>query len=96
MNSFVHLPSADEGEYREVIEQVFLPVVEIECLKRKDYLTPKEIKKLYGITPKTLANKRSLSTGPKYIKEGKTILYPHKDLKRYLNRSAVEPGAPTA
>lgn len=45
-------------------------------------LTPGEAAEMLGITPKTLANKRSNGGGPKYIKLGPPPPDGHRDNRR--------------
>lgn len=60
---------------------------ELEVLKRKKLLTPKEVQKLYGLNAKTLATKRCLGTGPAYVQFEKNspIYYEHSSLQKYLD-----------
>ena len=60
-------------------------VQEIEEIKRKVNLTPEEVERVYGLNAATLANKRTKAEGPRYIKDGGKILYPQKELQKYLN-----------
>lgn len=46
---------------------------------------------LLGRAPKTLANWRSEGTGPRYVKDGASILYRMVDLESWLEAHAVEP-----
>lgn len=60
---------------------------ELEWLKRKQLLTPKEVEKLYGLKAGTLANKRGMGRGPEYIQEGPDcpVYYEHGGIRRYLD-----------
>ena len=64
-------------------------VQEIEEIKRKVNLTPEEVERVYGLNAATLANKRTKAAGPRYIKDGGKILYPQKDLQKYLNEREI-------
>lgn len=74
---------------KPMAEQVCRSVGEIETLKRKEYLTPDEVEKVYGLRATTLANKRSKVQGPEYTKAGEKILYRHQDIKTYLDARRV-------
>lgn len=78
-----------ENVLKPMAEQVCLSVREIEALKRKEYLTPDEVEKLYGLRATTLANKRTKAQGPEYTKAGEKILYRHQDVKKYLDARRV-------
>ena len=68
----------------DALERLLAPVAEVERLKRKEYLTPEEVELVYGLKPKTLANKRMKAQGPEYIKDGERILYKQQAVKKYL------------
>lgn len=78
---------------RETFEQTLGPlavsVQEIEEIKRKINLTPEEVERVYGLNAATLANKRAKSAGPRYIKDGGKILYPQKELQKYLSEREI-------
>lgn len=78
-----------ENVLKPMAEQVYLSVGEIEKLKRKEYLTPDEVEKLYGLRATTLANKRTKAQGPQYTKAGEKILYRHQDVKKYLDARRI-------
>lgn len=71
------------------LERLLAPVAEVERLKRKEYLTPEEVELVYGLKPKTLANKRMKAQGPEYIKDGDRILYKQQAIKKYLEAKTV-------
>ena len=87
-----------EAELREMLEdlaeRVLAPlaseVMEIEELKRKEFLTPDEVERIYGLKATTMANKRSRAQGPEYIKDGEKILYSQKAVKAYLAAKHVK------
>ena len=60
---------------------------ELELLKRKKLLTPKEVQKLYGLNATTLANKRCAGKGPAYIQEVEDgpVYYEQTAIQRYLD-----------
>ena len=73
----------------DALERLLAPVAEVERLKRKEYLTPEEVELVYGLKPKTLANKRMKAQGPEYIKDGERILYKQQAIKKYLEAKTV-------
>ena len=73
----------------DALERLLAPVAEVERLKRKEYLTPEEVELIYGLKPKTLANKRLKAQGPEYIKDGERILYRQQAIKKYLEAKTV-------
>ena len=73
----------------DALERLLAPVADVERLKRKEYLTPEEVELIYGLKPKTLANKRLKAQGPEYIKDGDRILYRQQAIKKYLEAKTV-------
>jgi len=71
------------------LERLLAPVVQLEKLKRKEYLTPDEVEIVYGLKAATLANKRTKSQGPEYIKDGERILYRQQAVRAYLESRAI-------
>lgn len=74
----------------ETIEKLLLPVAEMEALKRKEYLTEKEVALLYSISPDSLRTERSRGLGPGYVKDGKRVLYPRRELAAYFERRLIK------
>ncbi len=78
---------------QEIFERTLGPlassVQEIEEIKRKINLTPEEVEKVYGLNAATLANKRAKAAGPRYIKDGGKILYPQREIQKYLGQREV-------
>jgi hypothetical protein len=72
------------GNIESALERLLAPIVHVERLKRREYLTPEEVEAVYGLKAVTLANKRSKAQGPEYIKDGDKILY---------RQQAILPGA---
>ncbi len=62
---------------------------EIEEIKRKVNLTPEEVERVYGLNAATLANKRTKGEGPRYIKDGGKVLYPQREVQKYLNAREI-------
>ena len=73
----------------DALERLLAPVAEVERLKRKEYLTPEEVELVYGLKPKTLANKRLKAQGPEYTKDVDRILYKQQAIKKYLEAKTV-------
>ena len=73
----------------DALERLLAPVAEVERLKRKEYQTSEEVELIYGLKPKTLANKRLKAQGPEYIKDGDRILYRQQAIKKYLEAKTV-------
>ena len=48
------------------------------------YLTPREVEQNFPLNAKTLANWRSQSRGPTYLKIGGRIFYQAHEIKRFL------------
>ena len=48
-----------------------------------ELLKPGQVTDYLGISPKTLANLRSMGTGPRYCKIGSRIFYRHADVLQY-------------
>lgn len=61
-------------------------------MSKKQYLTPEEVVDRYRGTMsiRTLANWRSMRTGPKFLKIGKAVLYDEADLDAWDERNAVK------
>lgn len=60
--------------------------VELERLKRKEYLTPDEVEKIFGLNANTLRKRRVEGTGPEYSKDGDRVLYARRVVERYLEQ----------
>ena len=75
--------------FERTLGPLAISVQEIEEIKRKVNLTPEEVERVYGLNAATLANKRTKAAGPRYIKDGGKILYPQKELQKYLNEREI-------
>ena len=88
MNTPEFSPDEISESLQLTLERLLTPVVdsivEIERLKRREYLTPEEVEALYGLKAVTLANKRMQARGPEYIKDGGKIFYKQQTIKKYL------------
>ena len=89
LNAKLNTVLARMDSMQETFERTLGPlaasVQEIEELKRKINLTPEEVERVYSLNSATLANKRAKAAGPRYIKDGGKILYPQRELQKYLN-----------
>jgi hypothetical protein len=74
----------------ERIALLFAPAAEMEKLNRKEYLTEKEVGALYSVSPATLRAERSRGQGPGYVKDGRRVLYPRKELNAYFSSRLVK------
>lgn len=74
----------------ERIAQLFAPAAEMERLNRKEYLTEKEVGVLFSVSTATLRAERSRGQGPGYVKDGRRILYPRKELDAYYSNRLVK------
>ena len=54
-------------------------------------LTPEAVAEKLGVAPKTLANWRSMDTGPKHYKVGRFVRYKEPEVREWLDRHAVLP-----
>lgn len=59
-------------------------VVELEVLKRREYLTTDEVEKVYPLNAHTLRKRRMNGEGPAYSKDGAVIVYSHESIRKYL------------
>lgn len=59
-------------------------VIEIEILKRKEYLTTEEVEKVYPLKASTLCKRRVNGEGPAYSKDGANVVYSHTAIRQYL------------
>ena len=71
--------------FEQTLGPLAVSVQEIEEIKRKVNLTPEEVARVYGLNAATLANQRTKAAGPPYIKVGGKVLYPQRELQKYLN-----------
>lgn len=58
---------------------------------QKKFLTPSELSERWGerITVRTLANWRSLGSGPRFVKIGGAILYPVDEVSQWERSNTV-------
>ncbi len=53
-------------------------------------LNEKEAAELLGQSPRTLQQWRWRATGPRYVKNGRSVRYSLTDLQEFIDRNAVE------
>jgi hypothetical protein len=59
-------------------------IVELEILRRREYLTTDEVEKLYPLKANTLRKRRINGEGPAYTKDGSTVIYSQSAIRKYL------------
>ena len=73
---------------RRALERVMAPVrdaiCEMERLRRKEYLSEKEVALLFSLPASTLRTKRFRGGGPEFVKLGSRVLYARKALDAFL------------
>lgn len=57
------------------------------------YLTPTEASDYLGLSKGTLANMRSLGTGPSYVRRGRVVRYAEGDIVAWLESGRVQVSA---
>lgn len=72
-----------------VLEKIMQPVVEIEILKRKEYLCVEEVAHVFNLNVGSLNTQRSRRVGPPYIKNGNRVLYKTQAVRDYLESRHV-------
>lgn len=72
------------------IAQLFQPAARMEILNRKEFLTEKEVEELFSIPVATLQTNRCRNKGARYIKEGRKVLYPKKELMEYYMSGLIK------
>lgn len=75
----------------ESVEKAMSKIVAIEALKGKRLLTEDEVSQLFSIPVASLRSERSRKMGPKYIKDGRRVLYPQAELIKYYDERMVVP-----
>ena len=75
----------------KVLQEMLSPVVRLEALKRKPYLSPKDVKELYGISEASLKTWRNRGGGPEYIQPYKNgqVLYTHEAIHDFQRGNRV-------
>lgn len=79
------------------LEKILAPVAEVICemerIRRKEYLTEKEVALLFSLSAATLKTQRSRGAGPPYVKDFHKILYSQKELAAYFQQRSLFPEA---
>lgn len=77
-----------EKAVADALEKVLAPVAETICemerIRRKEYLTEKEVEKLFSLSAATLKTQRSRGGGPPWVKQGNRVLYHRANVINYL------------
>lgn len=60
-------------------------VVELEVLRRREYLTTDEVAKVFPISSNSLRKRRSQGEGPAWIKDGERVFYKQQAVREYLD-----------
>ena len=82
-----------EKAVTDALEKILAPVAETICemerIRRKEYLTEKEVALLFSLSAATLKTQRSRGGGPPHIKHGKQVLYSRMLLLDYFASESV-------
>lgn len=77
----------------DTLEKILTPVAEVICemerIRRKEYLTEKEVAALFSLPVATLKTQRSREGGPPYIKFNKKILYKRIAVEGYVSNNTI-------
>lgn len=76
----------------QAVESAMAKIVEIEAMQRKELLTEDEVSKLYSVPVPSLRSERSRGIGPDYVKDGRRVLYPKKELDKYYHSRLIRQG----
>lgn len=83
----IDLEKAIAGALEKILAPVAEVICEMERIRRKEYLTEKEVALLFSLSVTTLKTQRSRGGGPIYKKLGNKVLYARNELERFLGRS---------
>ena len=61
-----------------------------------EYLSPEMVSVIRGLRRNTLAQERRRGKGPRWVRDGRRILYPARDLAAYLRSLPSGGGTPAA
>ena len=77
-----------EKAIADALEKILSPVAEVICemerIRRKEYLTEKEVEKLFSLSAATLRTQRARKSGPPFSRIGGKIFYSATTLSNYL------------
>lgn len=67
-------------------KEAMVPVAEVELLRKREFLSPVDVERLFGIPRSSLEKMRKKGTGPGYSqrKEASAIWYRGEDVKSWL------------
>jgi hypothetical protein len=74
------------------LKESLAPIVRLEMLKRRPYLSAKEVRELYGISELSLMTYRSRGGGPSYIQpyDKGRVLYEHHAIVEFLQKGRIK------
>ncbi len=65
--------------------------------RRRDWMQPKEVAEMLGVSPVTLRYWRMISIGPPYVRlSERRFLYDERDVLRYIDERRIDPSARAA
>ena len=65
-------------------------IVELEKLRRMEYLSADDVAKLFSLEKNTLNTQRSRGVGPPYVKIGAKVLYPVEGVREYMKSHLIK------
>lgn len=65
------------------------PILELELMKRKEYLNVEEVSMVFNLNVASLNAQRSRRIGPPYVKHGNRVLYNTQEVRDYLQARKV-------
>lgn len=90
----IAIPAAPEGfDYGQALEKALAsalePVCELERIKRKPFLTSKDVETLYGISRATLKAWRKDGKGPRFKQpdDNGPVWYTHEDMRAFFTKN---------
>ena len=87
------IPAPEGFDYGQALEKALAsalePVCELEKVKRKPFITPKEVEALYGISRATLKAWRKDGKGPRFKQpyDNGPVWYSHEDMQAFFTRN---------
>jgi hypothetical protein len=77
--------------FEKALQSILASVVRLEMLKRKPYLTGKEVEELYTIPESSLRTWRTRGGGPKFFQpyENGPVRYEHNDIKDFMQKNHI-------
>ncbi len=76
-----------EATVKEGVKEAFADAACLRALKEKPFLTPFEVQRLYGFSPRTLKAWRGKKKGPRFVQyeKGDSVRYTHEAIKDYVS-----------